>query len=118
MSQRVCYFTDTATTQASPLAGTSCKTACDSATSVDYMTSTPLSAAIDLAPASQTGAFLDGNSDMPREFCPAVKECQFNHVMWYTTKNRQLSASGVWNEDGNLFSPQSSAMLQWSPLVR
>ncbi len=117
MSQRVCYITDT-TSQSSPLGGNTCKAACDAATVLDYMSASPVSAAIDLAPASQTGAFLDGNSDMPREFCPAVKECQFNHVMWYTTKNRQLSASGVWSEDGNLFSAQSSAMLQWSPLVR
>lgn len=118
MSQRVCYFEDTTTTQASPLSGTSCKSACDLVTSIDYMTATAFSSFIDLAPATQTGAFSDRNSDMPREFCPSVKECQFNHVMWYTTKNRQLNAIGEWKEDGNLFSPQSSAMLQWSPLVR
>ncbi len=50
-------------------------------------------------------------------FCPAVQECQFNHVMWYTTKNRKFVAGG-WREDGNLFSSQSSAVIQWDPFLR
>jgi hypothetical protein len=123
MSQRTCYYTNGVDTgsgtisQPSPLAGTTCKTACDAVTALDYLNASSSSAYIDLSPSTQTGSY-SANSDMPREFCPAVKECQFNHVMWYTTKNRQLSAGGTWSEDGNLFSPQSSAMLQWSPLVR
>jgi hypothetical protein len=50
-------------------------------------------------------------------YCSTVQACQFNHVMWYTTKNRQL-VSGVWREDGNLISTQSSAVIQWSPFVK
>ena len=50
-------------------------------------------------------------------FCPAVPECQFNHIMWYTTKNR-MKVSGSWAEDGSQFSPQSSAVLQWYPFLR
>lgn len=50
-------------------------------------------------------------------YCPATTECQFNHVMWYTVKNRKL-VSGQWREDGNLISTQSSALVQWSPFVK
>lgn len=50
-------------------------------------------------------------------YCPLSKECQYNHVMWYTTKERSL-VSGQWREDGNIFSDQSSAIIQWSPFVR
>lgn len=119
MSQRTCYYNNDSVIQASPLAGNTCKQACDNVTTIDYYLANPTSpaVAIDLDPVNQTGSF-QANDDMPRQFCPAVQECQFNHVMWYTTKNRQLSSGGVWSEDGNLFSPQSSAMLQWSPLVR
>ncbi len=119
MSQRTCYYNNNSVVQGAPLGGNTCKQACDAVTALDYFLSNPVSpaVAIDLDPVNQTGSYL-ANDDMPREFCPAVQECQFNHVMWYTTKNRQLSSGGVWSEDGNLFSPQSSAMLQWSPLVR
>jgi hypothetical protein len=119
MSQRTCYYNNDSVNQAAPLGETTCKLACDAATTLDYYLASPRSpaVAIDLDPANQTGSY-QANDDMPREFCPAVQQCQFNHVMWYTTKNRQLSAGGVWSEDGNIFSPQSSATLQWSPLVR
>ncbi len=50
-------------------------------------------------------------------YCKATTECQFNHVMWYTTKKREL-VSSVWQEDGNLISPQSSAIVQWNSFVR
>lgn len=50
-------------------------------------------------------------------YCGSVPQCQFNHMMWYTTKNRALR-SGVWEEDGNLISAQSSAIIQWSALVQ
>jgi hypothetical protein len=117
LDQRACYVTDT-TTQGSPLAGVSCQTACDAALGTgSYLAGSANAAAIDLLPSVNTGSYA-GNGDMPSKFCPTVPECQFNHVMWYTTKNRQVSASGTWSEDGNLFSAQSSAVLQWSPLVR
>jgi hypothetical protein len=48
-------------------------------------------------------------------FYPDVAACQFNHTMWYTTKRFQ-SSSAV--GDGNLFSPQSSDILNFNTLVR
>lgn len=46
-------------------------------------------------------------------FCPAVTECQFNHVMWWTSKNFSNGQG-----DGNLFSTQSSAILNFNPYVQ
>jgi len=131
LDQRACYVSDT-TVQGAPLSG-SCATACNTATggngsslTSSYLTATPASAAL-VDPWSGYS-----NSDMPGKFCPNVQECQFNHVMWYTTKNRRLQkadgstcTSGdvttgglcTWNEDGNLFSPESQAILQWDPFV-
>jgi hypothetical protein len=130
LDQRACYVSDT-TVQAAPLGG-SCASLCNTATggtgvsiTNSYMTGSPSTASVD--PWTSYS-----NTDMPGKFCPAVKECQHNHVMWYTTKNRRLqkvdgstcSASDVvanlctWNEDGNLFSTESQAILQWDPLVR
>jgi hypothetical protein len=106
--QLACYSDSTA--QANPLSGTSCKTACDAA----------ITAANSGVPATY---FNTANPDpagvasLPVNFCPAVAECQFNHVMWYTTKNR-VSRSGHWLDDGNLISPQSKAILQWNSFVR
>ena len=118
LDQRACYVNDT-TTQAAPLSTHSCQTDCNAATNCSggvncYMTSTITSGAIDVDGTSGTVGL---NGDMPKVFCPLVQECQFNHIMWYTTKNRQLK-SGTWNEDGNLFSPRSSALLQWNSFVR
>jgi hypothetical protein len=131
LDQRACYVSDT-TVQPAPLAG-SCGSVCNTATggtgtvlSNSYLVSGPSSASIDPWTSYSNG-------DMPGKFCPAVQECQFNHVMWYTTKNRRLqrvsdgatcsaaeAAVGgtcAWNEDGNLFSPQSQAVIQWDPFV-
>lgn len=47
-------------------------------------------------------------------FCPTVSECQFNHVMWWTSKNYDDDGNG----DGNLFSDQSARVLGRSPFVR
>ena len=86
------------TRQDTPLSG-SCKSACDAVTGVvPYL---------DLDP-------LKGKTDA---FCPDVPECQFNHIMWYTTKYRK-KVSSVWVEDGNQFSPQSSAVVGWNPFLR
>lgn len=52
-------------------------------------------------------------------FCPTVPGCQFNHLMWYTTKLRyQASVGSAWAEDGNQISNQSSALIQWNPYVK
>ncbi|MBC7396100.1 MAG: hypothetical protein H7333_01540 [Bdellovibrionales bacterium] len=126
LDQRACFITDT-TVQAAPLTG-SCQSICNAATSPgNYLSATKSSATID--PWTSYS-----NTDMPTKFCAAVQECQFNHVMWYTTKNRRLALTATptstctsvqalaglctWNEDGNLLSPQSSAILQWDPFVR
>jgi hypothetical protein len=97
LDQRSCYAVDTQS-QASPLSGQSCKTRCDSVTSPLVYWSSPF-------------------STTPQSFCPAVPECQFNHIMWWTTKNRKKIGSS-WVEDGNLFSPQSTAVLQRSVFLR
>lgn len=49
------------------------------------------------------------------EFCPEADECQFNHVMWWTTKRVNASIGGM---DGNIFSDNSSAIINSSPFVR
>ncbi|MCM2278281.1 MAG: M43 family zinc metalloprotease [Oligoflexia bacterium] len=46
-------------------------------------------------------------------FCPAREECQFNHLMWWTSKN---FASG--QGDGNLLSRDSVAILHFNPFVK
>ncbi len=56
-------------------------------------------------------------SGVPTNYCASAQACQFNHLMWYTTKNRSL-LGGTWSEDGSLISSQSGAMVQWHPLVR
>jgi hypothetical protein len=63
--------------------------------------------------------YLNG-SNVFQTACPTQTACQFNHLMWWTTKNRNQTTSGVsaWNEDGSLISDQSSALFQWNPLVR
>lgn len=48
-------------------------------------------------------------------FCPTKLECQFNHVMWYTNKNFK---EGTSNGDGNLFSPNSGTLINYSPYVQ
>jgi hypothetical protein len=45
--------------------------------------------------------------------CPAAEECQFNHIMWWTTK---YYTAGV--GDGNIFSTSSGDTLNLSPYVR
>ncbi|MCM2322437.1 MAG: hypothetical protein NDJ90_04160 [Oligoflexia bacterium] len=51
----------------------------------------------------------DGRSS----FCPERTECQFNHLMWWTSKNF-VAGEG----DGNLISADSTAVLHLNPLVR
>ncbi len=47
--------------------------------------------------------------------CPTVAACQFNHAMWYRTK---VYDSGSSQGDGNLFSEQSSRVINFSPMAR
>jgi hypothetical protein len=47
-------------------------------------------------------------------FCPDAVECQFNHIMWWTAKKFK---EGVGTGDGNVFSPASSGILNYSPFV-
>ncbi len=58
-----------------------------------------------------------GYSKDSSHYCPATAECQFNHLMWYTVKNRSRTG-GVWKEDGSMISPQSSAVIQWNSFLR
>ena len=47
-------------------------------------------------------------------FCPEISECQFNHVMWWTSKSYDSSGNG----DGNIFSTDSGIVVNHSPYVR
>ena len=90
LDQRSCYLDTTV-----QLATSQCSTACDTAAG---------------------GAYYNSGSKS-NFYCPATAECQFNHVMWYTTKLR-TKVAGVWREDGEQISPQSSAIIQWNSFVR
>ena len=47
-------------------------------------------------------------------FCPAVEECQFNHVMWWSSKNVKDGGSG----DGNVISENSGDIINTSPFIQ
>ena len=49
-------------------------------------------------------------------FCPEVEQCQFNHIMWWTTKNIG-KGSYEGEADGNLFSEQTSFIINVNPLI-
>lgn len=48
-------------------------------------------------------------------YCPAVQECQFNHLMYYRQKN---FTEGTGSADGNMISDQSRAIVNYHPLVQ
>lgn len=48
-------------------------------------------------------------------FCSTATDCQFNHLMWWTSKRFQV---GTTNGDGNLFSTGSSRMILNHPLIQ
>jgi hypothetical protein len=48
-------------------------------------------------------------------FCPESPECEYNHVMWWTSKNFNPSLA---QGDGNIFSLSSSIILNYSPFVQ
>ena len=45
-------------------------------------------------------------------FCPAQLECQFNHLMWWTSKGFKAG-----NGDGNIFSSQTGQIINYHPFV-
>ncbi len=48
-------------------------------------------------------------------FCPAVQECEFNHLMWWSSKNfKEGSGAG----DGNMISSNAGRIINYSPLVQ
>ncbi len=47
-------------------------------------------------------------------FCPTVQACQFNDVMWWTVKNYYDGGGS----DGNMFSPDSSILMNYNPVVQ
>jgi hypothetical protein len=120
LDQRACFITDsTAQTGVGGGGGGTCQSACNTEIAAavgsgTYLTTSYVSATIDPV----TGL----SGDMPANFCPHTKECEFNHTMWYTTKNRQLSSGsawgGAWSEDGDQFSDDSKTIMQWNSFVR
>lgn len=46
-------------------------------------------------------------------FCPEALECQFNHMMWWSSKNFKNGLG-----DGNAFSVQSGGIINYSPFVQ
>lgn len=48
-------------------------------------------------------------------FCAAATQCQFNHVMWYTTKNFNTTSD---TGDGNIFSADSSRIINYNPTIQ
>jgi hypothetical protein len=51
----------------------------------------------------------------PAVFCPAVEECAFNYMMWYTSKHFD-PATG--NADGNMYSPDQGIIMNFSSVVQ
>ncbi len=94
-----CYRDD----QLQLASGKKCRQACDQEIQLSY-------------PSAPTGTYFNATLKS-NYFCPLTRECQFNHVMWYTVKERAFVDS-QWREDGNQFSDQSSAIIQWSPFIR
>ena len=101
LDQRACYVDSSDT-----LNGNTCQAACD--------------ANIQGAQGVASGKYFSSSNSTytPDHLCPAVAECQFNHLMWYTTKNRLRDGGGNWVDDGNQISAQSSAIVQWDSFVR
>jgi hypothetical protein len=48
-------------------------------------------------------------------FCPTATSCQFNYIMWWTTKNF-WPATGA--SDGNLFSSGQGGIMSYHPIVQ
>ena len=94
-----CYSLDTysSATVSSPNAARTCQTACNAA----------------IRAATGNGAAVyNASSGL---FCPTVPECQFNHIMWWTSKN---FAPGTGTGDGNLFSADSNRIFHYNPFIQ
>lgn len=48
-------------------------------------------------------------------FCPAAVECQFNQIMWWTSKKHDATTG---EGDGNLFSTQSGTVINYSSFIQ
>ena len=48
-------------------------------------------------------------------YCPTAASCQFNYIMWWTTKNF-WSATGA--ADGNLFSLGQGSIMNYHPIIQ
>ena len=119
--QRVDQLTDTPTCVPRVSSGTPYldQLACyqDPSLQIHYRSATPASQTCQAAcDAEGGGAYYNGNMKT-NNFCPLSEECQFNHVMWYTTKQR-TKVNGAWLEDGEIYSPQATSILQWNSFVR
>jgi hypothetical protein len=84
---------------------------------------------VSAAPAGQhtCNRFCAPYNSMTGVYCPTIPECQFNHIMWYTSKNfmdqTEATQNGaplgnVGKGDGNLFSPDSGVLLNYSAYVQ
>lgn len=47
-------------------------------------------------------------------FCASATQCQFNHLMWWTTQNRSQSTG---NGDGTIFSANTGVILNANPTI-
>jgi hypothetical protein len=54
-------------------------------------------------------------SPLGGQFCPLAQACQFNNVMWWTTKNFDEKTG---NSDGVKFSAQQGIIMNFHPLVQ
>jgi hypothetical protein len=64
---------------------------------------------------STCNAACTGYSASSASFCATAQECQFNHIMWWTTKNWSTSAGAG---DGKLFSPHSGGIINYNPFIQ
>jgi hypothetical protein len=56
-----------------------------------------------------------GYSSSTPVFCAAAVECQFNHVMWWTSKNFNTTTG---TGDGNIFSEDSGRVMNYNSFIR
>lgn len=68
------------------------------------------------APTSKTcNTACTGYNSAAGIFCPDKIECEFNHIMWWTSKKFK---EGMGTGDGNIFSPDSGMIINYNPLVQ
>lgn len=75
---------------------------CQSDTNVSYMT-------------GQTCASVCSGRSSSGGFCPTKSECQFNHLMFRTTK---YFVVGTGDGDGNLMTTQTGVVVNYNPLIQ